>query len=139
MSDAIRKTRCARVAAAFAAAATAAPVAADPPSIEDVRLEKSGMLWSMHVRIRHRDDGWGHRADEWEIRDPKGNLVFHRKLKHPAADLDPASGTFVRSATGLVFPDGADSVRVRVRDSLGGWPQQFHRVPLSPGAAEEGQ
>ena len=139
MPDAIRKTRGAQIAAALAAAATAAPVAADPPSIEYVRLEKSGMLWSMHVGIRHRDDGWTHRADEWEIRDPGGNLVFHRKLKHPAADVDPASGTFVRSATGLVFPDGADSVRIRVKDSLAGWPEDFHRVPLSPGPAEESQ
>ena len=138
MSDAIRKTRGAPIAAALAAA-TAAPVAADLPSVEDVRLEKSGMLWSMHVRIRHSDDGWTHRADEWEIRDPEGNLVFHRKLKHPAADIDPASGTFVRSATGLVFPDGADSARIRVKDSLAGWPEDFHRVLLRDGAAEEGQ
>lgn len=139
MSNAITKTRGVPVAAALFGAAITAPAAADPPSIEDVRLEKSGMLWSMHVRIRHRDEDWMHRADEWEIRDPGGNLVFHRKLKHPAADIDPASGTFVRSATGLAFPDGADSVRVRVKDSLGGWPEQFHRVPLPPGDQGESQ
>jgi len=107
---------------------TAQTALADPPEITDVRVHKTGMVWSVHVELRHPDTGWDHYADGWEVLDASGNSLGHRKLMHPHVEEQP----FTRSLNGLVFPDGTREIFIRAKCSEHGWNTQTVRVELKP-------
>ena len=108
--------------------ALSGPALADSPEIIDVSVEKTGMVWSVHVTVRHPDTGWDHYADGWEVLDAAGNRLGYRKLMHPHVEEQP----FTRSLNGVVVPDGTREVFIKPRCSKDGWSGQTMRVELSP-------
>jgi hypothetical protein len=106
----------------------AGPVLADSPRVTDVRLEKAGMLWNIHVTVEHADTGWDHYADGWEVQDAAGNVLAYRKLMHPHVNEQP----FTRSLSGVVIPDGTREIFVKAHCSVDGWSSELVRVELSP-------
>src|SRR6056297_3229703 len=107
---------------------TAQTALADPPEITDVRVHKTGMVWSVHVELRHPDTGWDHYADGWEVLDAAGNRLGYRELMHPHVNEQP----FTRSLSGVVIPDGTREIFVRPRCSVDGWSGSQKRVTLQP-------
>ena len=112
----------------LAAIALASPLRAEPPQITDVRVEKVGMVWNIHVTIRHPDTGWEHFADGWRVLDSQGNVLGERKLMHPHVTEQP----FTRGLTGVVLPDGTREIFVKARCSKDGWSDDAVRVELQP-------
>src|SRR6056297_1024947 len=112
----------------LALAAPAAPAVGSEPDILNVRVEKVGMLWNVHVTLRHPDTGWDHYADGWEVLATSGNRLGYRKLMHPHVTEQP----FTRSLSGIVIPDGAQKVLIKARCSLDGWAGEPVAVALSP-------
>ena len=108
--------------------AAATPVFAGEPVVEDVMIEKVGMVWNVHVTLRHSDTGWDHFADGWEVLDKDGTQLGYRKLMHPHVEEQP----FTRSLSGVVIPDGTREVFVRSRCSKDGWSDDLQRVALNP-------
>jgi hypothetical protein len=106
----------------------AAPVAAQDIGVERVSVEKVGMVWNVHVTLRHPDVGWDHYADAWEILDAGGKRIALRELRHP----NPDGQAFTRSLSGVVIPDGTRVLFVRSRCSRKGWSDVLYRVPLEP-------
>ncbi len=39
--------------------------------------------YSFHVTVLHKDTGWDHYANKWDIIDDRGNVLATRKLHHP--------------------------------------------------------
>ena len=111
----------------LALAAPAAPAVGSEPDILNVRVEKAGMLWNVHVTLRHPDTGWDHYADSWELLDAEGNRLGLRVLHHPHVDEQP----FTRSLNSVMPPDGTREVFVRARCSKAGWIGPLTRVELN--------
>ncbi|QBF33180.1 hypothetical protein [Thalassococcus sp. S3] len=95
----------------------AAPLAADPPQIEEVTATKSGTTWRFDVTIRHPDTGWDHYADGWRVLDMDGNELGMRVLHHPHETEQP----FTRSLSGVAIPEGLTQVQIEARCSVDGW------------------
>ena len=66
------------------------------------------------VTLRHKDEGWNHYADKWDVVAPDGAILGTRVLYHPHVDEQP----FTRSLTGVKIPAGIEKVTVRAHDSL---------------------
>lgn len=101
---------------------------AGEPMIRDVSVEKTGMVWSVHVTLEHPDTGWDHYADGWEVLDAAGNRLGYRELMHPHVNEQP----FTRSLNGLVLPDGTRELFIKSSCSVEGWAGAPVRVELSP-------
>ncbi|MES9962613.1 MAG: hypothetical protein ABW116_03680 [Candidatus Sedimenticola sp. 20ELBAFRAG] len=65
------------------------------------------------VTLLHRDEGWDHYADKWDILTPEGKLLGTRTLYHPHVNEQP----FTRSLSPVNIPRGVSTVRVRAHDS----------------------
>ena len=83
------------------------------------------MRWlSRRWRIAHPDTGWEDYADGWDVVTPDGEVLkaasgdpFTRLLTHPHVDEQP----FTRTQSGLVVPDGVETVTVRAHDLVDGF------------------
>lgn len=73
--------------------------------------------YTFHVTVASADEGWDKYADEWSIRAGDGTILGTRTLLHPHVDEQP----FTRSLSGVLVPDGIESVVVSARDSVAGY------------------
>jgi hypothetical protein len=73
--------------------------------------------YSFSTRVTHRDQGWNHYADKWEILSPDGTVLATRTLYHPHVDEQP----FTRSLSDVVIPDNIQTVTIRAHCSLHGF------------------
>ena len=64
------------------------------------------------VTVRHKDEGWKHYANKWDVVAPDGSVLGTRVLYHPHVDEQP----FTRSLTGVKIPHGIEAVTVRAHD-----------------------
>lgn len=110
------------------AAFITSPALADDPQVIDVRVEKMGMVWSIHVTLEHPDTGWDHYADGWEVLDAEGNRLGYRELHHPHVNVQP----FTRSLSGVFLPDGTREIHIRASCSVDSWSGETTRVELQP-------
>ena len=66
------------------------------------------------VTVSHRDEGWDHYANKWDVLGPDGAVLWTRTLYHPHVDEQP----FTRSLSGMKVPEGTSSVTIRAHDSI---------------------
>jgi len=100
----------------------AAPVFADAPVVEGAAVSGD----RISVTLSHPDTGWDHYADGWEVLDAGGNSLGVRELLHPHVNEQP----FTRSLSGVVIPQAATSIYVRVRCNVDGWSDELFEVNL---------
>ena len=100
--------------------------AADPPSINSVRVSKEGGLYKFDVTISHNDTGWDHFSDAWRILDADGNQLAIRELIHPHVDEQPLT----RSLSGVELPAGTTEVGIQARDTQSGWGKEIKKVQI---------
>lgn len=67
--------------------------------------------------VRHRDTGWDHYANRWEILGPQGQIIATRTLLHPHVQEQP----FTRSLGSVRIPPGLTWVKVRAHDLVHGY------------------
>jgi hypothetical protein len=70
--------------------------------------------YQFNVTVRHKDEGWNHYADKWDVVAPDGTGLGTRVLYHPHVDEQP----FTRSLTGVKVPVGIEKVTIRAHDSV---------------------
>ena len=93
--------------------------------IENVEVQKgTDGNFAFQVRILHKDSGWDHYVDGYEVLDAEGNVLGIRKLWHPHEHEQP----FTRGLSG-VNVKGQDVVYIRAHDSVDGYSKRF-RVEL---------
>ena len=69
---------------------------------------------SFSVTVAHKDKGWNHYANRWEVVTPAGKVLATRTLHHPHVDEQP----FTRSLRDITIPKGVTRVIVRAHDSV---------------------
>lgn len=83
----------------------------DFAQVEFVRaIQMTDGSWRFDVTVRHKDEGWDHYADLWEVVDPEtGDILAERELAHPHDTEQP----FTRSQYDITIPTELSGVVVR--------------------------
>ncbi len=83
--------------------------------VVEVKVSRSGNnSYNFTVTVLHKDTGWKHYANKWDIVDEKGTVLGTRVLYHPHVDEQP----FSRSLSGVKIPIHIKSITVRAHDSV---------------------
>ena len=91
------------------------PLLAGEADVLKVNVRKSGEnTYHFSVTVQHKDTGWNHYADKWEVVGTDGTLYGTRTLYHPHVNEQP----FTRSLSGVTVPAGVRKVTVRAHDSV---------------------
>ncbi len=81
----------------------------------EVKVSRSGKnSYNFTVTVLHKDTGWKHYANKWDIIDEKGIVSGTRVLLHPHVEEQP----FTRSLSGVEIPDNLKALNVRAYDSV---------------------
>ncbi|MBO6949430.1 MAG: hypothetical protein JJ855_15730 [Rhodospirillales bacterium] len=107
----------------------AASVSADQPAVLDVTSSANpDGTYAIHATVTHRDEGWRHYADKWEVMTADGKVVATRQLYHPHVDEQP----FTRSLSRVEVPIGTTEVTVRAFCNKDGAGTRTFTVQLPP-------
>ncbi len=83
--------------------------------IMGVSVQKTGdYLYDFNVTVFHKDSGWKHYANKWDILDTHGKVLATRILYHPHVNEQP----FTRTLSDVGIPKYIKSVTVRAYDSV---------------------
>jgi len=85
---------------------------ADVIKVDAKKLNKNTYTFS--VTVFHKDTGWKHYANKWDITGEDGTVFGTRILHHPHVNEQP----FTRSLSDVVIPAGVKTVIVRAHDSV---------------------
>lgn len=92
-----------------------------------VTVKRSGdRVYSFHVTVTHKDEGWDHYANKWDVVGPDGVIFGTRTLYHPHVQEQP----FTRSLSGVKIPEDVRSVTIRAHDSVHGYGGKAMTVAL---------
>ena len=69
------------------------------------------------VRVKHKDKGWQHYVNRWEVLSMDGDVLAVRQLAHPHVKEQPFTRTLFKAA----IPEEHKSVIVRAHDSVHGY------------------
>ena len=116
-----------RIAAGLIGVLMAGQALAGASDVVGAKASWSGGSWRFDVTLRHGDTGWDHYADAWRVVGPDGTIYGTRKLYHPHVDEQP----FTRSLSGVVIPEGVNSVTIESHDSVHGWGGKTMTIPLN--------
>lgn len=73
-------------------------------------------MYRLSVTLRHKDEGWQHYADKWEVLDEQGNVLGTRVLMHPHVNEQPFTRSLVVS-----LPMALSKVIIRGHDKIHGY------------------
>lgn len=74
----------------------------------------SDRSYHFDVTIKHKDEGWNHYVNKWDIISPSGKVIATRVLHHPHVNEQP----FTRSLFSVKIPQGMKHVTIRAYDSV---------------------
>lgn len=84
--------------------------------------------YSFSATLAHKDEGWSHYANKWEVVTPDGRVIGTRTLFHPHVDEQP----FTRSLARVEVPIGITEVIIRGYDNVHGAGDRTFTVKLPP-------
>jgi len=109
-------------------------VNANEVEIVDVRAtQSSDKTWRFAVTLKHKDEGWDHYANEWQIIAPDNKILGTRTLYHPHVNEQP----FTRSLDGVKIPAELKTVRIIAKDTVHGLSTKAVRFNLSTQKLEQ--
>jgi hypothetical protein len=79
----------------------------------DVKNEGNNK-YSFNVTVLHKDEGWKHYVDKWDIVAPDSTVLGTRVLLHPHVDEQP----FTRSLSFVKIPKTISKVTIRAHCSV---------------------
>ena len=89
------------------------PALAGEADVLDVDVScNSDSVCRFDVTVKHKDKGWKHYANRWEVLSPDGEVLATRVLLHPHVNEQP----FTRSLTNVEIPGDLVEVVVRAHD-----------------------
>jgi hypothetical protein len=102
---------------------------AGPTSVLDATaMANADGTYSFSVTLTHRDEGWNHYANKWEVVTPEGRVIGTRTLYHPHVNEQP----FTRSLARVEVPIGVTEVIIRGFDNVHGAGERTFNVKLPP-------
>lgn len=78
---------------------------------------KSGDSWTIIATVKHKDEGWKHYANSFQVLAVDGTVLGTRVLFHPHVNEQP----FTRSLGAVNIPAGTIKIRVRAGDLVHGY------------------
>jgi len=93
---------------------------ANEAKILDVKVSKLNNTYSFAVKIIHKDSGWEHYVNRYEVLDAQGNILATRTLWHPHEHEQP----FTRSLSGVKLKN-IKKVYIRANDSVDGYSELY--------------
>ncbi len=84
--------------------------------------------YSFSATLSHRDEGWSHYANKWEVVTLEGAVIGTRTLFHPHVDEQP----FTRNLARVEVPLGVTEVIIRGSDNVHGAGERTFTVKLPP-------
>lgn len=82
--------------------------------VVDAKIKRMGNdIYWFGVTVLHRDEGWDHYADKWDVVAPDGTVLGTRTLLHPHVEEQP----FTRSLEWVKIPGTVQKVIIRAHDS----------------------
>ncbi len=97
-----------------------------------VAQQSADKTWRFDVTLKHKDEGWDHYANEWQVIGPDNKIYGTRTLYHPHVNEQP----FTRSLGGVKIPDTVKTVRIIAKDSVHGLSNKAGKVELDTRAFE---
>jgi hypothetical protein len=92
-----------------------------------VKVKRSGdNVYYFEVTVTHKDEGWDHYANKWDVVAPDDTILGTRTLYHPHVQEQP----FTRSLSGVKIPKGIHRVTIRAHDSVHGYGGKVMTVDL---------
>ena len=85
--------------------------------IDASAMRESNGRYTVSATILHKDEGWKHYVNRFEVLTPDGKLIGARYLGHPHVNEQP----FTRSATSVKVPEGINEIRIRAHDNVHGF------------------
>lgn len=85
--------------------------------IDASAMRESNGRYTVSATILHKDEGWKHYVNRFEVLTPDGKLIGARYLGHPHVNEQP----FTRSATSVNVPEGINEIRIRAHDNVHGF------------------
>ena len=85
---------------------------ADVIKVETKKLNNNS--YQFNVTVFHKDTGWKHYANKWDIIGKDGTVLGTRILHHPHENEQP----FTRSLSNVAIPADVKTVIVRAHDSV---------------------
>ena len=85
---------------------------ADVVKVDAEKLDQNTYRFS--VTVFHKDTGWKHYVNKWDITGKDGTVFGTRILHHPHVNEQP----FTRSLSDVVIPAGVKTVIIRAHDSV---------------------
>lgn len=83
----------------------------------DATLTAGEQGWTVSATVSSADTGWDKYADAWQVRGPDDEVLGERVLTHPHENEQP----FTRSLSGVIIPEGIDTISIAARDSVVGF------------------
>ena len=100
---------------------------ADEVDVLQVKVKSSGdNVYYFEVTVTHKDEGWDHYANKWDVVAPDGTILGTRTLYHPHVQEQPLT----RSLSGVKIPEGIHRVTIRAHDSVHGYGGKVMTVDL---------
>lgn len=83
-----------------------------------VNVESLGArLYKFDVTVAHKDEGWDHYVDRWEIVAPDGTVLGKRSIFNPHVGVS----SFTLSLVGVKITPGIKEVTLRAHDLVHGY------------------
>jgi hypothetical protein len=95
--------------------------------ITKVELEPTGSTWTVHVTLRHDDQGFEHYANGWRLVDAKKNVIAAQELYHP----HDKKKSFTDSKANIKIPSQTKLVFLEAQAKPHGWSKQRVRIDLT--------
>lgn len=100
----------------FFSAICCAPLAkADLADVMDVSVQCPSNC-TFTVTVQHKDSGWEHYVNRWDVLSLDGKIIASRVLLHPHVNEQP----FTRSLNNVTIPESTTEVILRAHDLIHG-------------------
>lgn len=99
---------------------------ANQATIEFAELHHQGSSWNISVTLKHKDTGWNHYANAWQVVDVHNKLLGKRVLLHPHVNEQP----FTRSLYSVKIPANVKVIFIEGIDSVHGLSPDRLRIDL---------
>lgn len=102
---------------AFSLGTLALPTWADAPAVVDAKAKHRGNnVYDFTVTVLHKDTGWEHYVDRWDVLTPNREFIKWRVLLHPHPNEQP----FTRHLRKVQVPRNLTYVYIRAHDTVHG-------------------
>ena len=100
---------------------------AGQPSVLDATVSANANgTYAVSATIFHKDEGWSHYADKFDVLTPDGKVIATRTLFHPHVDEQP----FTRSIGNVQVPVGVTEIVIRAHDLVHGDGERTFKIKL---------